>query len=131
MTTHDVFTYPGQYYPKIDDFVIGIIRSKNSAYYSLDIRSCNEAQLSVLDFEGATKKNRPNYEVGQLIYCRVVEDNKYLKPKASCINPKSKKEWVTGESLFGDLKGGVTFEADLSYCQRLVTEKVGIFQILK
>ena len=30
-----------------------------------------------------------------------------LRPKCSCINPKSNKEWTSGETLFGELKGGV------------------------
>jgi len=27
-----------------------------------------------------------------------------MKPKLSCINPKSKKEWLSGEAFFGELR---------------------------
>jgi len=47
-----------------------------------------------MDFEGATKKNKPNLQVGQYIFSRITETNHYLKGKLSCINPNSKKEWV-------------------------------------
>lgn len=47
-----------------------------------------------MDFEGATKRNRPNLQVGQIVYARITEVSGYLKGKVSCINPKSKKEWV-------------------------------------
>lgn len=47
-----------------------------------------------MDFEGATKKNKPNISNGQWLYSRVTELNHYLKGKLSCINPASKKEWV-------------------------------------
>jgi len=43
---------------------VGMIKSKSAEYYVLDIGAPNEANLSLFDFEGATKKSRPNLEVG-------------------------------------------------------------------
>jgi exosome complex component RRP40 len=66
--------------------------------YFCSIGSGSQFILSSLDFEGATKKNRPNIQVGSLIYARVVEANSLLRGKISCINPKSKKEWVKNQN---------------------------------
>lgn len=87
--------------------------------------------MGLLDFEGASKKNKPNIDIGSYVYCRVLESNKYLRylyykyiilrilkhinlfiffiklrPKLTCINPNSKKEWTSGEAFFGELKDG-------------------------
>ena len=56
-----------------------MIKNKTSDYYILDIGGSNEAILSVLDFEGATKKSKPILEVGQIVYCRVLENNKFMR----------------------------------------------------
>lgn len=109
-----------KYYPAVDDFVLCVITNKNFECYTLDCLGPNEAVLNVFDFEGATKKTRPNLEKGALVYARVVEANKYLRTKVSCINPMSKKQLVTGEALFGELKGGVSFQLPLEYCKDLV-----------
>ena len=68
-----------QYYPNKEDFVVGLVKNKNQEFYTVDIGAPADATLSLFDFEGATKKNRPNLEVGALVYCRLVENNKFLR----------------------------------------------------
>ena len=43
----------------MDDFVIGCVTSRTSEFFVLNIGGPSEAVLGVLEFEGATKKNRP------------------------------------------------------------------------
>jgi exosome complex RNA-binding protein Rrp4 len=43
----------------LDDFVIGVIKSKLSEFYVVDIGGPNDSTLGIYEFEGATKKNRP------------------------------------------------------------------------
>lgn len=63
-----------------------------------------------MDFEGATKKNKPNLHVGQYLFARITETNHYLKGKLSCINPNSKKEWVFLHKYFYRLQEKTCFE---------------------
>ncbi|KRW99944.1 Nucleic acid-binding, OB-fold [Pseudocohnilembus persalinus] len=114
-----VYSTQQKYYPVVEDFIIGIVSQKQGEFYTLNIGASQEAVLGSLEFEGATKKNKPNLEPGQLVYCRVIGINKYLRPRCSCVNPKSKKEWVSGETLFGQLKGGVQFQINIDKSQNL------------
>ena len=52
-----------KYYPELEDFVIGLIKGKQGDFYIVDIKGPNEATLGIYDFEGATKKSRPNLSV--------------------------------------------------------------------
>jgi len=45
-----------KYVPAIEDMVIGIIREKHSDAFKVDIGCAFPASLSILAFEGATKK---------------------------------------------------------------------------
>ena len=74
-----LLSFSNKFYPEREDYVIGIIKSKNNDFYTLDINAPLEASLNLLDFEGASKRNRPNLEPGALVYCRIVENNKYLR----------------------------------------------------
>jgi len=39
-----------------------------------------------LAFDGATKRNKPNLNPGDLIYARISEYSKFLGAKLSCLN---------------------------------------------
>ena len=113
---------PGQktYMPSTEDVVIGIIVDKGGENYRLDLGSGRSGVLSVLAFDGATKRNRPRLEVGGLVYCRVLSASKDLEPDLTCESPASRKSWVTGESVFNELKGGMLVECSLSLCEQLL-----------
>ena len=61
--------------------------------------------------------------VGSLVYARVIELSGYLRGRLSCVNPKSKKEWTTGESLFGELVGGVCINVPISFTELLLSKQ--------
>ncbi|CAD8142278.1 unnamed protein product [Paramecium octaurelia] len=79
-----------------------------------------------MDYEGATKKNKPNVQV---VYFRVIELNRYLKKKGklSCINLQSKKTngyfniQTTGENLYREQAGGVIVDLPLNFLQSLLS----------
>ncbi|CAD8148447.1 unnamed protein product [Paramecium pentaurelia] len=114
---------PIYYTPEIEDYVIVQVTGKNSEYYFCDLGNGLIYNLNQMDFEGATKKNKPNIQIGQFIYARVIELNHYLKGKLSCINPQSKKEWTTGENLFRELIGGVIVDLPLNFVQSLLSSQ--------
>jgi exosome complex component RRP40 len=71
-------------------------------------------------FEGATKRNKPNIAIGALVYARVVVANKHMEAELSCTSPHFKKEWVTRQSLFGELEQGYAFRVSLRLARTYV-----------
>ena len=54
-----------------------------------------------------------------------------MRTKISCISSKKHKEWTTGQSFFGELKGGNIFNLPINYCERLKKDgKAMIFKEL-
>ena len=119
-----------RYTPQVDDQVVGTIVEKYAEYYKVDIGCAQPALLSGIAFEGATRKNKPNLDVGQLIYCRVEVANKFMEVELSCISPHFKKDWVTGESLYGELKGGMVIPVSIRLAHELMNETCDVFDII-
>lgn len=111
-----------RYAPTLDDMVIATVLDKHAENYKVDIGASQVARLPVLAFEGASKRNRPHIAVGALVYCRVAMMNKDMETEVTCTSPYVKKEWVTGESLFGPLTGGYCFSVSLKLAQKLLDE---------
>jgi exosome complex component RRP40 len=88
--------------------IIGIIRDTHAENYKVDIGGAHYANLSTLGFEGATKKNRPNLHVGDLIYARVVLANKDMEPELQCISARNKAEvFISRNYLFDLILSGI------------------------
>eukprot|EP00761_Pharyngomonas_kirbyi_P004929 gb/GECH01004934.1/.p1 GENE.gb/GECH01004934.1/~~gb/GECH01004934.1/.p1 ORF type:complete len:250 (+),score=50.58 gb/GECH01004934.1/:1-750(+) len=109
-----------RYVPSLEDMVIGRIVERHAEDYKVDIGGASLAVLPALAFDGATKRNKPNLKVGNLVYCRVVVANKDMDPELSCCSPVKARSWVTGESIFGELKEGYIFECSLGLCRQLL-----------
>lgn len=56
-----------QYVPASQESVIGVIVQKAGEGFRVDIGSAHSASLDGLAFEGATKRNRPNLKVGDVM----------------------------------------------------------------
>lgn len=56
-----------QYVPVRGDHVIGIVTGKAGDLFKVDVGGSELASLSYLAFEGATKRNRPNVQVGAVL----------------------------------------------------------------
>lgn len=52
----------------------------------VDIGAPMDATLGGLEFDGATKRNKPNLKVGSVVFCRLLEYSKHTGGKLSCIN---------------------------------------------
>jgi exosome complex component RRP40 len=88
------------------------------------------AVLDSVEFNGATKRNRPNLKVGDLIYAKVASVNKFTAPVLTCKSKTCKKDWTSGESTFGELKHGLSIPLHPTQCDRLKQDKA-IFEMLK
>eukprot|EP00455_Lapot_gusevi_P054054 TRINITY_DN8570_c0_g1_i3.p1 TRINITY_DN8570_c0_g1~~TRINITY_DN8570_c0_g1_i3.p1 ORF type:complete len:288 (-),score=21.07 TRINITY_DN8570_c0_g1_i3:16-774(-) len=125
-----VDSHQKRYVPVVEDNVVGVIREKLGEYYKIDIGASHNAILPLLAFEGATKRNRPNLQVGAVVYGRIVVANKDMEPEFSCISPHFKKEWMTGQSVFGELTGGMLSECPLSLARKLLQDDCLVLRCL-
>ena len=115
--------YIGKIYtPSIDDVVIGTITLKQYDQYKVDINTSRDASLGLIEFEGATKKTKPNLIVGDVLFCRVVRDNKFDSTILSCKSFDNVKNWSSGESTFGQLTGGNVYELNRLHCWWLIND---------
>jgi exosome complex component RRP40 len=119
-----------RYHPQVEDMVIGTIVDKYSEAYRVDIGCAQPAVLSAIAFEGATRRNKPNIDVGQVVYCRVAVANKFMEVELCCTSPHFKKDWVTGESIFGELKGGLTVPISLRMAHQMMDESNPLLEII-
>ena len=116
--------YYGNYYSaKKDDIVIGIISQKTYEVYRVNILASKEATLNSIDFEGATRKTKPNLNVGDVIYARVEKENKYSNVTLTCKSVNNSKGWSSGESTYGELKGGKLYDYNRYLCLKLLDNK--------
>lgn len=60
-----VSLYP-QYVPAKGESIIGIVTAKSGDVFKVDFGGSEQASLSYLAFEGATKRNRPNVQVSKI-----------------------------------------------------------------
>ncbi|KAI8825851.1 uncharacterized protein EV422DRAFT_514436 [Fimicolochytrium jonesii] len=114
-----------RYVPAVGDSVLGTIAARHGESFSVDIGSAHRAILPILAFEGATKRNRPNLEVGTLIYARVNVANKDMDPELECIDLK------TGRAGgYGEIKKGYVVRCSLRTARMLLDSKNPIFASL-
>ncbi|KAI9352846.1 hypothetical protein BDR26DRAFT_832350 [Obelidium mucronatum] len=104
-----------RYVPFLNESVIGIVTAKHMEGYRVDIGGPHPATLGALSFEGATKRNKPNLEVGALVFARVSLANKDMDPELDCINPSTGKA-----DGFGEVKGGFMFKCSLGAIPKLL-----------
>jgi len=119
-----------RYIPAMEDLVIGTVIEKHPENYRIDIGTTHPARLNALAFEGATKRNRPNIQVGSLVYARVALCNKHMETELVCTSPHFKKDWVAGQSLFGELSGGYAFKCSLRLAAMLLDEDCHVLRVL-
>ncbi|CAH0564664.1 unnamed protein product [Brassicogethes aeneus] len=79
-----------RYIPKKGDLVVGIVTKKAGDTLRVDIGSAEFASLSLLAFEGATKKQKPDAQVGDLVYAKLLNAHKEMEPELVCIDSYSK-----------------------------------------
>lgn len=58
-----------------------MVRAKAGDYFRVDIGAPDLALLSFISFEGATKRNRPNLKVGDLVYGQILLASAQMEPE--------------------------------------------------
>nr|KAJ3420308.1 exosome non-catalytic core subunit rrp40 [Polyrhizophydium stewartii] len=111
------------YIPSVGEPVLAVVQAKHAENFRVDIGGPHPALLPVLAFEGATKRNRPNLDVGALVYARVSLANKDMDPEIECVNPATSKA-----DGFGELKGGTVVKCSLGMCRSLMAKNSPILE---
>ncbi|XP_010566235.1 PREDICTED: exosome complex component RRP40 [Haliaeetus leucocephalus] len=114
-----------RYVPVKGDHVIGIVTAKAGDVFKLDVGGSEQASLSYLAFEGATKRNRPNVQVGDLIYGQFLVANKDMEPEMVCIDSSGRS---SGMGIIG--QDGFLFKVSLGLIRKLLAPKCEIIQEL-
>ncbi|CAO2580646.1 Exosome complex component RRP40 [Lemmus lemmus] len=114
-----------RYVPVKGDHVIGIVIAKSGDLFKVDVGGSEPASLSYLAFEGATKRNRPNVQVGDLIYGQCVVANKDMEPEMVCIDSCGR---ANGMGVIG--QDGLLFKVTLGLIRKLLAPDCEIVQEL-
>ncbi|XP_036611504.1 exosome complex component RRP40-like [Trichosurus vulpecula] len=112
-----------RYVPVKGDHVIGIVTAKSGDLFKVDVGGSEPASLSYLAFEGATKRNRPNVQVGDLIYGQFVVANKDMEPEMVCIDSSGR---ANGMGVIG--QDGLLFKVTLGLIRKLLAPECEIIQ---
>uniref|UniRef100_A0A8D0H049 Exosome complex component RRP40 n=1 Tax=Sphenodon punctatus TaxID=8508 RepID=A0A8D0H049_SPHPU len=120
-----VDTQQRRYVPVKGDHVIGIVTSKTGDFFKVDVGGSEQASLSFLAFEGATKRNRPNVQVADLIYGQFVVANKDMEPEMVCIDSSGR---ANGMGVIG--QEGLLFKVSLGLIRKLLAPDCEIIQDL-
>ncbi|KAJ6818991.1 putative exosome complex component rrp40 isoform X1 [Iris pallida] len=104
-----------RYVPCAGDTVLGIVVDSKPDNFLVDIKGPSLAFLPVLAFEGGTRRNIPKFEIGTLLYVRVVKANNGMNPELSCTDASGKA------AEFGSLKDGYMFETSTGLSRMLLS----------
>ncbi|KAG4305814.1 hypothetical protein PORY_000724 [Pneumocystis oryctolagi] len=118
--------YCKKYTPAVGDSVIGQVVVKHAEGYKVDINGARLGRLGALAFENATRKNRPNLQIGALVYAQVVYADKEMEPEIECISGTNEKS-----TTFGELKGGFLIHGlSNNLCQKILNKNYPLLQTL-
>lgn len=101
-----------KYIPAKDDVVVGIVASKTSEMYKVDIGASELATLPYLAFTNATKKNRPDIKVGNVVAAKVKMATPYMESEISCVE-------YANSVILGQLENGFLITVSLNYALQL------------
>ena len=116
---------PRRYIPARGECVVGVVMTKAGDTFRVDIGTAEPASLSYLAFEGATKKNRPDVKVGDLVYAKLLVASRDMEPELVCVDSYGKKAGL------GVLSGGgLVFGVPLHLVRRLLAPESDLLKAL-
>jgi len=135
-----IWTNSKRYQPRAEDRVVGIVQDRMGSFaggdvYRVDIGASHTCSLSSLAFEGATKRNKPQFTAGALVYCHLTTTTNSSDPVLSCLlGPRDagipRKDWMTEEAAYGELKGGTLQKIPLGLARTLLSPNSVVLQEL-
>ncbi|GAK67754.1 exosome complex exonuclease rrp40 [Moesziomyces antarcticus] len=98
-------THARQYVPAPGDSVVAQITNRGADSYTVSLFGAHAATLPALAFEGATKRHKPNLNIGALVYARIVSADRFTEPELTCLNPLTAKSDGFGHLKTTDHRG--------------------------
>jgi exosome complex component RRP40 len=92
------------------------------------------AILSNLSFEGATRRNKPSLESGQVLYARIAESVPGMEHVLSCqLGPHrgsaiKSKDWMTNEGVYGILQGCTILQVSSGLARTLLSADAPLWE---
>ncbi|KAF5299411.1 hypothetical protein FQA39_LY11557 [Lamprigera yunnana] len=113
------------YYPKRGDLVVGIVTKKAGNVLKMDIGSSELACLPLLGFEGATKKQKPDLQVGDVVYARLLTAHREMESELVCVDSYYKA------GKLGPLSSdGFVMTLSLNFISRILNVKCALLRTL-
>ena len=114
-----------RYIPNRGENVVGIVTQKAGDIFKVDIGASEQASLSYLAFEGASKRNRPDVQVGDVVYGKLLVASKDMEPELVCVDSLGKK------GKLGILNpDGMLFSCSLSLVRKILNQECPLFKLL-
>lgn len=120
-----VDSFQKRYIPCRGETVIGTVVQKAGDIYRVDIGASDLACLPYLAFEGATKKNRPDVNVGDIVFAKLLNASKDYESELICVNSYGQKHKL------GALNGGFVFDCSINLVRKLLNENGNLFRAIK
>lgn len=114
-----------RYIPIKGETVIGSVVQKAGDIFRVDIGASELAALSYLAFEGATKKNRPDVNVGDLVFAKLLVAYKDFESELICVDSLGKKQKL------GVLSGGFVFNCSINLARRLRSNECPLIESIR
>lgn len=123
--TYWIESYQKRYIPARGENVIGVVMQKAGDIFRVDVGSSCPASLSYLSFEGATKKNRPEIQVCDVVYAKMLVASKDMEPELVCVDSHGKK------GRLGVLSDGFVFKCSLNLIRKILNPSCPLLGSLK
>lgn len=105
-----------RYNPTQNETVVGVVTKKAGDYFRVDIGAVDSALLHYLSFEGATKKYKPDIQVGDAVFGKLVVSCADMEPELVCVNMTTGKK-----ERFGKLSNdGFLFTCSLHLVRKIL-----------
>lgn len=126
-----VLSSQARYVPAVGDTVVGVVVDRTSEAYRVRLHGTAVAMLPLLAFDGATKRNKPSINIGSIVFAQVSGAVRAFDPELSCTAISGpKKDWMTGQSMFGELKGGTLLQVSSGLARRLLDPSCALLSAL-
>lgn len=113
-----------RYIPSRGETVLGTVVNKGGDVFKVDIGASEHASLSYLAFEGATKKNRPDVNIGDVIFAKLLIASRDLEPELVCVDSHGKK------GKLGVVSDGFVFNCSLNLVRKILNPKCPLLKAL-
>ncbi|XP_022106964.1 exosome complex component RRP40-like [Acanthaster planci] len=117
-------SYQKRYVPVRGETVLGIVVGKTGDVFKVDIGGSVPASLSYLAFEGATKRNRPNVVIGDVVFGRLLVANRDMEPDLVCMDSGGRSAGL------GVVSGGFMFQCSLGLVRKILSPECTLIKQL-